>query len=142
MPPWFTGSFVKTVSATDQDFGSNGNISYSIWSGGLDHFTIDQRGQVTVSPGAALDVDNVRQYNILVRALSDIIASWLGLFVRENSIMGRDLCQRVQHPGKGSLSESRILVRNLCQRVQTLCQSTASWYRLSVREYRILVRAL
>nr|XP_022319465.1 cadherin-23-like isoform X3 [Crassostrea virginica] len=62
------GSFVKTVSATDQDFGSNGNISYSIWSGGLDHFTIDQRGQVTVSPGAALDVDNVRQYNILIHA--------------------------------------------------------------------------
>ena len=90
MPPWFTGSFVKTVSATDQDFGSNGNISYSIWSGGLDHFTIDQRGQVTVSPGAALDVDNVRQYNILVRALSDIIASWLGLFVQENSIMGKE----------------------------------------------------
>ncbi|XP_061175504.1 cadherin-23-like isoform X2 [Saccostrea echinata] len=62
------GSFVKTVSATDQDFGSNGNISYYIWSGGLDHFTIDQQGQVTVSGGAALDVDNVRRYDITIHA--------------------------------------------------------------------------
>lgn len=57
---------MKSVSATDQDFGSNGNITYYIWGGGLDHFTIDQMGQVTVSSGAALDVDNVRSYNILV----------------------------------------------------------------------------
>lgn len=62
-----TGHFVKTVSATDQDFGSNGNITYYIWSGGLDHFAIDQMGQVTVSSGA-LDVDNVRSYNILIHA--------------------------------------------------------------------------
>lgn len=57
---------MKSVSATDQDFGSNGNITYYIWSGGLDHFTIDQMGQVTVSSGAALDVDDVRSYNVLV----------------------------------------------------------------------------
>lgn len=63
-----TGYFVKSVSATDQDFGSNGNITYYIWSGGLDHFTIDQMGQVTVSSGAALDVDDVRSYNILIHA--------------------------------------------------------------------------
>lgn len=57
---------MKSVSATDQDFGSNGNISYYIWSGGLDHFLIDQQGQVTVSGGAALDVDTVRRYDVIV----------------------------------------------------------------------------
>ena len=65
----FSGSIVKELTATDADFGSNGQISYYIWSGGQDDFTIDSRGRVLVSNRATLDVDEVGMYNMTVSKL-------------------------------------------------------------------------
>ena len=43
------GEEVVTVAATDDDSGSNGEISYLLSGSGADTFTIDSTGLVTVA---------------------------------------------------------------------------------------------
>ncbi|VDI69697.1 Hypothetical predicted protein, partial [Mytilus galloprovincialis] len=60
---------ITTVSATDADFGSNGNIKYYIWSGGQDNFAINaDNGAITVSTRKNLDYDNIKLYNVTIHA--------------------------------------------------------------------------
>ncbi|CAC5393761.1 unnamed protein product [Mytilus coruscus] len=60
---------ITTVSATDADFGSNGNIKYYIWSGGQDNFAINaDNGAITVSGRKNLDYDNIKLYNVTIHA--------------------------------------------------------------------------
>ncbi|XP_071132012.1 cadherin-87A-like [Mytilus edulis] len=60
---------ITTVSATDADFGSNGNIKYYIWSGGQDNFAINaNNGAITVSTRKNLDYDNIKLYNVTIHA--------------------------------------------------------------------------
>lgn len=63
----FLDTPITTVSATDADFGSNGNIKYYIWSGGQDNFAINaNNGAITVSTRKNLDYDNIKLYNVTV----------------------------------------------------------------------------
>lgn len=63
------GTPITTVTATDRDFGSNGNIKYYIWSGGQDNFEINaDNGAITVTNRRNLDYDILTSYNVTIHA--------------------------------------------------------------------------
>lgn len=63
----FLGTPITRVTATDRDFGSNGNIKYYIWSGGQDNFEINaDNGAITVTNRRNMDYDILTSYNVTV----------------------------------------------------------------------------
>jgi hypothetical protein len=57
---------VVTLTATDQDFGSNGQISYRFGSGSRDNFLVYDNGTVVVSAFPNFDYDEYKQLTVQV----------------------------------------------------------------------------
>ena len=62
----FAGTSVVTVSATDADFGSNGDITYRIGLGSRDSFVVNKDGKVSVSNFPSFDYDDFQQLSFEV----------------------------------------------------------------------------
>lgn len=61
------GQTVITVSATDKDSGTNGEIEYYIESGSKDHFVVNpDSGDIYISDRAKLDADEYNRYEVIV----------------------------------------------------------------------------
>ena len=61
------GAVVETVQATDEDYGANAQITYSIISGNPGNlFSIDSDGRVTLK--GALDYEDTKSYSLGIRA--------------------------------------------------------------------------
>ncbi|KAK7112050.1 cadherin-87A-like [Littorina saxatilis] len=64
------GTSVLTVSATDSDFGSNGEITYRIGTGGRDSFEVTRDGIVLISNNPSLDYDEIGNSPITVEIIA------------------------------------------------------------------------
>ena len=67
----YSGTFIVTVSAEDDDAGLNSQLGYVIHSGGRDNFKIDYTsGVISVANDADLDIDKFgTRYNLIVSLL-------------------------------------------------------------------------